>query len=98
MQPLLVGLIVGLVAPPTQTSEPNLPAAPSSMEPRPGLLRHCGPTLVQSRPRFRYAAHGASRLPTHPAGVIALIRALGGRPYGVAVARNGTTYVALIGS
>jgi YVTN family beta-propeller protein len=98
MQRLLVGLIVGLVAPPTQTSEPNLPTASNSMEPRPGLLRHCGPTLVRSHPRFRYVAHRASRLPTHPAGIIALTRALAGRPYGVAVARNGTTYVALIGT
>jgi YVTN family beta-propeller protein len=39
-----------------------------------------------------------SRRPTHPAGVVALTRALAGRPYGVAVARNGTTYVALIGT
>jgi YVTN family beta-propeller protein len=98
MQRLLMGLIVGLAAPPTQTPEPNLPTAPSSMEPRPGLLRHCGSQLVRSHPRFRYAAHGATRLPTHPAGVIALTRVLAGRPYGVAVARNGTTYVALIGT
>jgi YVTN family beta-propeller protein len=108
MQRLLVGLIVGLVAPPTQTTEPNL-AAPGSMEPRPGPLRHCGPSLVQSQPQFRYAAGGtqargldrrrrASRGPTHPAGVVALTRPLFVRPYGVAVARNGTTYVALIGT
>ena len=108
MQHLLVGLIVGLVAPPTQTSEPNF-GAPSSMEPRPGPPRHCGPSLVKSHPQFRYAAGGTqargldrprrvSRGPTHPAGVVALTRPLVGRPYGVAVARNGTTYVALIGT
>ena len=96
MQRLVVGLIIGL-------------AAPSSMEPRPGPPRHCGPSLAQSHPQFRYAAGGtqargldrprrASRGLTHPAGVVALTRALAGRPYGVAVARNGTTYVALIGT
>jgi YVTN family beta-propeller protein len=37
-------------------------------------------------------------MPTHPAGVVALTRPLAGRPYGVAVARDGTTYVALIGT
>jgi DNA-binding beta-propeller fold protein YncE len=79
------------------------------MEPRPGFPGHCGPSLAQSHPQFRYAIGGTetrglhrprrvSRGATHPAGVVALTRALAGRPYGVAVARNGTTYVALIGT
>ena len=109
MQRLLIGLIVGLVAPPIQTSRPD-PAltqmvaqvrpyqALDSREPGHGFLRHCGPPLARSQSQFRHAAHRASHLPTHPAGVVALTRALVGRPYGVTVARNGTTYVALIGT
>jgi DNA-binding beta-propeller fold protein YncE len=84
--------------------------APKPMDARGGFLRrHCGTYLTQSSGRFRHAAdwtyaQGLPRLdrawgpPTHPAGVIARTRALAGRPYGVAVARDGTTYVALIGT
>jgi YVTN family beta-propeller protein len=110
MKRLLV-LVVGLVAPITGH---HFPASASSqgshsMEARRGLLRYCGAYLTRSHVRFRYAANGthaqgshrpdrAGRPPTHPAGVVALTRALAGRPYGVAVARDGTTYVALIGT
>ncbi len=73
------------------------------------LRRQCGPYLSRSALQFRYAAHSrparelqpldpARRWPTHPAGVVALRRPLAGRPYGVAVAGDGTTYVALIGT
>jgi len=79
----------------------------TSMEAGPGFLRDCGAYLTRSRVRFHYAGtnapglHPAGRAwrpPTHPAGVIALSRPLAGRPYGVAVAKDGTTYVALIGT
>jgi len=83
--------------------------APGSIEARRGFLRGCGSYLTRSHALFRYAASGTHaggldrldrgwRRPTHPAGVVAVRRALAGRPYGVAAARNGTTYVALIGT
>lgn len=109
MQRLLV-LVVGLAVP--IAGHHSLAPAPShdgrgALEAPQGFLQGCGSYLTRSNSRFRYAAwtddRGSQRLhqawrPTHPAGVVALTRALAGRPYGVAVARNGTTYVALIGT
>ena len=95
MQRLLVGLIVGL-APIADHQSLSL-ASDDSIQREHGVLQSCGSPLARSQPRFHYAAHRASRV-THPAGVVALTRALAGRPYGVAIARNGTSYVALIGT
>jgi DNA-binding beta-propeller fold protein YncE len=67
-----------------------------STEPRPPLPANCGPYLTQASVRVWPAA--GRRLPTHPAGIVATTRVIDGRPYGVAVAGNGTTYVALIGT
>lgn len=80
-----------------------------SLNARPGFLRRqCGPYLTRSDLRLRHAAYRlpqgrlpldpAGSRPTHPAGVVTLTRPLAGRPYGVAVAGDGTTYVALIGT
>ena len=63
---------------------------------RPTVLRNCGPFLSQTAVRVWPAA--SRKLPTHPAGIVSATRIIDGRPYGVAVARNGTTYVALIGT
>ena len=94
----------------TQMAQVGAYHALDSMTARRGLLRRqCGPYLSRSDLQFRYAAHRghpqelhplglAKRWPTHPAGVVASTRALGGRPYGIAVAGDGTTYVALIGT
>jgi YVTN family beta-propeller protein len=82
---------------------------PTSREGRLGFPGQCGTYLARSRVELRHAASRAHAshlgrydrvgpVPTHPAGVVALIRPLDGRPYGVAVAPNGTTYVALIGT
>lgn len=96
MQRLLLGLIVGL-APSAHQRHGGPASTGHSEQPGHGVLPSCGYQVVRSRAQFQYAAHRASQL-THPAGVVALTRSLGGRPYGVAIARNGTSYVALIGS
>ena len=90
------------------SAQVSLQQPSNSIEAPRGFLQGCGSYLTRSNVRFRYAAswtdiRGLHRLhqvlrPTHPAGVVALTRALAGRPYGVAVAKNGTTYVALIGT
>ena len=108
MQRLLV-LVVGLAAP--IAGHHSLASAPShdsiGLEVPRGFLQGCGSYLTRSNVRVQYAGwtgdRGLHRLhhawrPTHPAGVVALTRVLAGRPYGVAVAGNGTTYVALIGT
>jgi YVTN family beta-propeller protein len=109
MQRLLV-LVVGLAVPIAGHHSPASSSSPDSvgaLEGPHGFMQRCGSYLTRSNVRFRYAgwADGRGSLrphqigrPTHPAGVVALTRALAGRPYGVAVARNGTTYVALIGT
>ena len=109
MQRLLV-LVAGLAAP--IAGHHSFVSAPSHdsigpVEVPRDFLQGCGSYLTRSNVRFQHAGwtddRGQHRLhqawrPTHPAGVVALTRALAGRPYGVAVARNGTTYVALIGT
>lgn len=111
MQRLLLVLVVGLVAPIAGHNFFGRASSHGSISdsPRRGFLRDCGSYLTRSHIRFEHAASGtharglhrldrAWRPPSHPAGVVALTRALPGRPYGVAVARDGTTYVALIGT
>jgi YVTN family beta-propeller protein len=74
----------------------GIAAVAISPKPRPTLLRNCGPFLSQTSVRVWPAA--GRRLPTHPNGIVSRIRLIDGRPYGVAVARDGTMYVALIGT
>jgi YVTN family beta-propeller protein len=62
----------------------------------PTTPRTCGPFLSQNSVPVWPAA--SRRLPSHPAGIVSTTRVIDGRPYGVAVARDGTTYVALIGT
>ena len=72
------------------------------------LRRQCGQYLTRSGLQIRnvvyshgqagYAPDPTGHRPTHPAGVVVLTRPIAGRPYGVAVARDGSTYVALIGT
>lgn len=96
MQRLLLGLIVGL-APIADQQQGEHASTGHRMQRGQGVLPSCGHQLVRSQAQFQHAAYPASRL-THPTGIVALTRSLGGRPYGVAIARNGTSYVALIGS
>ena len=74
----------------------RIAGAAISTNPPPPLLPNCGPYLTQASVRVWPAA--GRRLPTHPAGIVASTQVIDGRPYGVAVGRNGTTYVALIGT
>src|SRR3954466_10982774 len=94
-QRLLIGLMVGLG--PIAHQSPGTGSPEGRLQPPHSVLQDCRPHLVRSRSPFQNAAHQGSPL-THPAGVVGLVRVLPERPYGVAVARNGTTYVALIGS
>jgi YVTN family beta-propeller protein len=95
MQRLVVGLVVGLAFIAHQS--PGTASANDNVQHPHSVLQGCRPSLVRSHMPFQHAAYRRSPV-THPVGVVALVRALPGRPYGVAVARNGITYLALIGS
>ena len=79
-----------------------IPARPVGAVTGAGVVQPCAAYAARQNAILRYAvstvARGAPPRPTHPAGVIARTQYLTGRPYGAAIAANGTIYVALIGS